>query len=273
MLSEPVTDVHNHHATGQITCRNCANPFEGHFCNQCGQSAHTHAVNWHYIWHEVPHSVWHLDRGILFTLRELCTRPGHTVREFLAGKRVKHYRPLALLLILGAVVVFVTHSLHVNIAQDTQKLLSPASATKSGRLQAFQKEASQFVERNRTLVQIALIPIYALGFWIMFRRRGYNYPELLVTQTFVANFALLFSLIPVLMYWAMGSSMAVYSSSMSLSLLVMMGYNMIVHTQLYQGKLPTRTIVWRSAAAYLLGYGLFILLVMLITLVYIIVSR
>ena len=76
-------------------CLNCRQLLLMHqrFCHQCGQKTDTHRINFHYLVHEVPHSIFHVDNGILFTLKELFTRPGQSIREYLEGKRQQHSNP------------------------------------------------------------------------------------------------------------------------------------------------------------------------------------
>lgn len=251
----PNTHAHdNHSIDGRVTCQNCDHDYVGQYCSQCGQRADTHPVNWHYIWHEIPHSVWHIDRGIAYTLRQLLTRPGHTIREFLEGKRINHYRPLALLLILGALVAFVQHGLDISIVKSSQDAFGTPNADASARIQAFQAQAFAFIERNQNLINIATIPLYAFWLWFMFRRRGYNYPEMLVAQTFIANFGLMVSLTVTLLMWALDSSPAAFQGVMYFTFLALIGYLVIVCLQLFRGKLPARNIMFRSIAAYVLAF-------------------
>ncbi|MBC7570455.1 MAG: DUF3667 domain-containing protein [Spirosoma sp.] len=261
------TPSHGHSADGLITCQNCDHEYVGRYCGQCGQRSDTHRINWHYIWHEIPHSVWHYDSGILFSIRELITRPGYTIRDFLNGKRVKHYRPLALLLILGAILVFASHSLNVSfIARGQEAIGTPANA--SDRVKTFQQDVNQFVEKNQTIINIALIPLYAFWFWLLFRRRGYNYPEILVAQTFITNFNFMSSLIIVLMVWALGGSVSAYRLALGLSVIVTIAYNAWVYMKLFKGKLRPLTIIIRSITAFMAAYVSFMVIVGVIGLVY-----
>lgn len=262
--SPAIAQPHAHSIDDRVTCQNCDHQYVGRYCNQCGQRADTHSVNWHYIWHEIPHSVWHVDHGIAYTLRQLLTRPGHTIREFLEGKRVKHYRPLALLLMLGAVLLFVQHGLGVSYVKVGQEIFSPDTKDASARLQTFQMESSQFIERNQNLLYILMIPFYAFGYWLMFRRQRYNFPEMLVVQTFITNFHLLVSLVIVVLFWALGGSVTAYSVVMSLSMVAFIGYNTITYYQLFQGRVRLITVALRSLAAYTIGYLSFFVLAMLI---------
>ncbi len=76
-------------------CKNCNHDLKGNFCNNCGQTKETHEINFKSILHEIQHSIFHIDKGILYTTKELFIRPGLTIREYLHGKRVKHFKPFA----------------------------------------------------------------------------------------------------------------------------------------------------------------------------------
>ncbi|MFD2569010.1 DUF3667 domain-containing protein [Spirosoma soli] len=265
------THVHDHSVTGGlVNCQNCDHEYVGRYCSQCGQRADTHPVNWHYIWHEIPHSVWHVDHGIVYTLRQLLTRPGHTIREFLEGKRVNHYRPLALLLMLGAVLLFVQHGLGVSYMKASQEMLNSKDA--SAGAQAFQAELNQWIERNQNLLYILMIPFFAFGYRLMFRRQRYNYPEMLVAQTFITNIHLLLSLAIVVLFWALGGSVAAFKIVMWVSAVAMLGYNVIVYYQLFQRRVRFFSVVWRSIIGYAIGYLSFFAFGMLILIGYFIYS-
>ncbi len=264
MLPETSTEIHKHPTHGLVACQNCAHEFEGNFCNQCGQTSHTHAIDWHYLWHEIPHSVWHVDRGILFSLRELCTRPGYTIRDFIQGKRVNHYRPLALLLFLGAIITFASHSLDVNLSKSSQQMFAPTNADAPARQNDFQTQMFQFLEEKPAVAQIIMLPFFAFGFWRMFRRKGYSYPQLLVEQTFITNFFMLVSLVITLLFWLLGGTAIAFKSIMAFSIVAFIGYTVLTNLQLFRDKLSAKAIVVRSIAGYALGYLSFILLVSVI---------
>ncbi|MVM36248.1 DUF3667 domain-containing protein [Spirosoma sp. HMF4905] len=254
----------HHQPSGPATCLNCGQATTSRFCPDCGQRTDTHRINWHYLGHDVLHSVWHLEGGILFTLKELLTRPGHSIREFLAGKRANHYRPLSLLLILGALLLFIMHTLDISFAQKSQEVFNPNVGSASERMKAFQAQVTHFVEAKQNLLHIAMIPLYAFWVWFMFRRRGFSYPEILVAQTFIANVQILISLLSVILFWAVGASTTLFTWTIGLSLVVYMAYNVVTYTQIYAGRIPPVKAVIRSIAAYLLGYFSFIFLVGLI---------
>ena len=270
--STPLVDQHLHPTHEPVTCLNCDHAYSGQYCNQCGQQAQTHRVDWRYLWHEITESLWGVDRGILFTLRELLIRPGYSIREFLAGRRVNHYRPLALLLMLAAIYVFVSQGLHVDFVKTSQGMYDNASLKADSPAHRKQKEILagyfQFLDDNQQFSDLAMVPFVAFWCWLLFRRIGYNYPEQLVAQTFIANFNLLFSLGMLLGFWALGDSTNVLSGIMGASLLIQLGYIVFAYGQLFKGKLKPLSIALRSVSAYLLGYASFMLFTGLIVFIY-----
>lgn len=69
-------------------CANCTRPIDGDaqkFCPACGQSTPAHRIDWHFLAHELEPSVLHMDRGVLYTLRNLMMRPGHLMRDYWKG--------------------------------------------------------------------------------------------------------------------------------------------------------------------------------------------
>ncbi len=82
-------------------CKNCNKTTTKNFCANCGQRTDTHRYSFkHFVKHDLVHGIWHIDSGILFTIKELFTRPGHSIREFINGKRVRHFNVITLLIII-----------------------------------------------------------------------------------------------------------------------------------------------------------------------------
>jgi hypothetical protein len=84
-------------------CLNCGAPVTRGWCSACGQKATVARLSMRHLVHEVPHAIFHVDRGIVPTLRGLVTRPGVMVTEYLEGKRARYFNPLTLLIICSAI--------------------------------------------------------------------------------------------------------------------------------------------------------------------------
>src|SRR6187549_1900675 len=90
-------------------CLNCSTECSDVYCPHCGQKTATNRISFQALLHDIPHSVFHLDKGFLYTFIELLKRPGPAVRDYIAGRRVKYYKPLAYLIILSAGSSLFTH--------------------------------------------------------------------------------------------------------------------------------------------------------------------
>ena len=89
-------------------CANCDRAIAGQdqkFCPACGQPTPAHRIDWHFLGHELEHSVLHMDRGILYSLRQLMLRPGRLMRDYIDGRRGNHVKPLLLIMVSAAAVV------------------------------------------------------------------------------------------------------------------------------------------------------------------------
>ncbi len=160
----------------QINCKNCDQSFIGNFCPNCGQSAKEQRIDLHYFVHDVPHSVFHIDAGFFFTLKMLFTRPGVMVKSYIDGKRAKHFRPFAYVMIMTAI-----SALLVNLLDWGKEMLiqnnSPAHLA---------AESHNFFEHYFSVFVFLMIPFASLVTWLVFIRRPYNFWEHFLANTYIS---------------------------------------------------------------------------------------
>jgi hypothetical protein len=168
-----------------MTCKNCDNNFEGKFCNQCGQPAATHDMNFHFLVHDVQHGLLHLDKGFFYTVKELFKRPGHAIREYIKGKRVNYFKPISLILVLAGTYGLLSHFFHIDILSDS---VNVNTSEKGGEeIKKAYLEMSEWVSGHYSLVSLLTLPIFALGTFIGFRKQGYNFVEHLVLNAYLTG--------------------------------------------------------------------------------------
>jgi hypothetical protein len=76
-----------------MICKNCAHAFEGLYCYHCGQAASIRRITVKEILTDVVFSVIKINRGFLFTVRQLTFHPGMAIRDYLSGQRINYYAP------------------------------------------------------------------------------------------------------------------------------------------------------------------------------------
>lgn len=167
-------------------CLNCGHAVPAAYCSHCGQPASTHRFTFAAVLHDIPHSVFHVDKGLLFTAKELILRPGRSIREYVRGKRVQHFRPFGYLFLLSAVSAFVAHQ-RIQLQQKIFHVEIKAGAA------YINESVARFFNHYPALILCTLIPFIALWSWAFNRRSGYNYWENFILNTYiVAQFNLFF---------------------------------------------------------------------------------
>ena len=164
--------------TKTITCKNCGNEFTGNYCNICGQSAHTHDINFHFIWHDIQHGLLHLEKGILYTIKELFIRPGHSVKEYIDGKRINHFKPISLVLLLAGLYVFLLHTFDLH-------QIPLVSTTTEGSVKLDVSGFIRSIEEHYSISQILFLPIFSLASYLAFKKFKLSYIKHLVLNAFI----------------------------------------------------------------------------------------
>jgi len=225
------------------TCKNCAAELTDAFCATCGQRSDTHRISWKWLGEEFLSSVFVLERGILFTLKELFTRPGYMMREYLDGKRKAHFKPLSFVLVMAAVYSILF------------RLMPPDYAMLDAPTKKIMEQMSFFMGQYYALVELALVPIFAMFTWLFLRKYGHNFAEHLVIQAFLSGQRIFFNVISVPI------NLLGFKAALTASMILFLAYGvaiLVAFIQLYRDR-SLAIVMVRVLAAF--GLFFFILLV------------
>lgn len=158
-------------------CLNCSQPVHGNFCAHCGQKATTHRFSLRYfLVHDLVKKVFHFDKGILHTVKALFTRPGHSTREYIQGKRAQFLDYFTFIVLVIAAGHFVgTLSEEIQLMDTTQYFSGD---------EVLLSNFSTVTHENPKLFTLIRIPFLALfSFWF-FKKSQHNYSEHIVLNTY-----------------------------------------------------------------------------------------
>lgn len=161
-----------------MACRNCAAALAPgqKFCGACSQRADIRPrLTMREIAQDIVQAITPADRSIFALVRGLVTRPGHVAREYIAGRRKRHFGPWAFLLItvsLASAVILLT---------DVQ-WFGPHSGS----------PAADFLQRHINFVILLQLPLLAAFCALLFRRERLNYAEHLVLAAYASGFRQLY---------------------------------------------------------------------------------
>lgn len=147
-----------------VVCKNCGKKISRTYCPYCGQKIEPR-LTIRTVADDMLRGITNADRGVLRTLRELFTRPGRMIAEYIDGRRVIHFRPFPLLILLVGVFSIVDGLieewvLHRDVTDDELLGFTP-------------------------LKILLFVPPFAFASWTMFRRR-YNFIEHLYIIAFAS---------------------------------------------------------------------------------------
>jgi hypothetical protein len=167
-----------------ITCLNCGSQVEQSFCPACGQKATTGKITLGGLLKDLPHAVFHVDKGFLFNIVHLIKRPGPAIIDFLNGKRKAFFHPatfLVLALVLNYIVVKIT-DLHF---YDEHELITMAPVEAQA-IRDYDAMQWWFLEHTYLYILVA-IPMSALFVWglMTVMRESFNLAESAVIILFI----------------------------------------------------------------------------------------
>lgn len=241
-------------------CKNCNAAVESKFCSHCGQPSDTHRISYHFLWHDIQHGLFHVDKGILFTAKELFTRPGHSIREFLQGKRVKHFKPVSMVLILAGIYGFLSHYFHINLLSNNVQVTG--SGEKVEELRKMVEGYSRWLSEHYSLFSLLQIPVLSLGTWLFFKKAGYNFFEHIIINTFITGQRLILRIAVFPLYYAFNETDNLRVVARITDLI---GY-ILVFWSLYQlfTSLSKWQRIWRTAGSFIVTFLITFIIMLII---------
>jgi hypothetical protein len=225
-------------------CLNCGNELNNKFCSQCGQKADTHRITVrHFVEHDLLHGVFHIEKGILFTIKETFTRPGKAAMDYIQGKRISYYNIFYLLLVLIGLNILVVHYAQEIHHQEVIK------AERDG------LKLINFFKANIKYLILSFIPLFAINGWIIFRRLKLNFAEhhilsgfVLLGCTLIGLFMNLIKFLPV--SWQEG-----FLAYLELALLfILLLFPVYVYYMAFGPKYKVSGFSWRMLLMYVLFF-------------------
>ncbi|WP_343746600.1 DUF3667 domain-containing protein [Chitinophaga sp.] len=224
------------------TCTNCETPVNEKFCGHCGQPAALKRIDSHYVLHEVQHLL-HVEKGLLYTIKELLLRPGRNVREYLTKKRDKLVKPVVYIIITSLVYSTIAHFFHIE-----KEIAGTATSATIG--------IFRWVEHHYGYANIIIGLFIALWLKLIFRKYHYNFFEIVVLLCFTMGTGML-----IMAVFALAQGVLHVSLMMAGSILPFI-YCAWAIGQFFAGKKPLGYLL--AFVAYMLGMFSFYLVVVFV---------
>ena len=131
-----------------------------------------------------------MDRGGIYTVKQLFIKPGEAVRDYLGANRYHYTPPFRILIITTAIVLFaiglseITETAEAQFSADVSSTMSEAKNEKVDATEEI-KGILQDLSAYFNLILWTFIPIMAFFTWLLNLKKEYNYAEHLVFQTYL----------------------------------------------------------------------------------------
>lgn len=236
-----------------VECKNCGHKYKGNHCNYCGQLAATDRLNRHAVWHDIQHGFLHFDRGIFFTIKEMFTRPGHSIREYIEGKRIKHFKPISFVLLIAGIYGYLDHRFDISLSK--MQLKTEINKPRKNSLEI--AKITEWITNHYALFTLGILLFVALASKWAFKKTGYNYIENLILNAFLSGQRIIIQLVftpPLLLIIKNNPKL---DNLNLVPLVISIGTTFWAYFQFYN-TLSKKEIFWRTVLSYIYIVLLFI---------------
>lgn len=190
-------------------CLNCGKEFEGAFCPDCGQSAETSRFTLRFIWENLFTAILGRDGGVIYTFKNLFSRPGKMIVEILDGKRKKYLSPFPLLFLALTIYILIftlTGSKGGEVTSDLNFDFSNNAAANSQISHEFNQlfvNAFHFYFNHYTLCYMLTLPLFVIAARLCYgkqNRKRYYWAEYIVAVVYALVILVLYRCVINLIY-------------------------------------------------------------------------
>jgi hypothetical protein len=186
-----------------VLCKNCDNLVKNNYCDVCGQVINTPRINFSNLFQQAL-SIFNTDRGLLFTVRNLITRPGQMIKEYLAGKRACYSKPITFVFLFSTLYTLLSYWLNARITvEETFNFVEGDTLINNNlpdiELQSTVKDATihitdrliEFMYTYYAYIILFSIPVFAFFTYHLFRKSNYNHAEHWVINSYTMGMQVL----------------------------------------------------------------------------------
>lgn len=176
-----------------MICKNCEKECDGNFCPECGQKTSVGRLTVKSMVQNVILGIFNCDRGILFTVKSLYTRPGCMIGEYLEGKRARYFAPFQMLFVLAAIYLIFYNLFGLEKIEEY--------VFEKNKIGKFYVSMEQWMTKYIAFLWLSMVPLFSVMFRFVYGkrfRRRYNWAETffinayLQTQQIVLAIGMLF---------------------------------------------------------------------------------
>jgi len=159
-----------------MQCKNCSSKLrtDYSYCPNCGAKVIRNRITVKNLWFDIIDRYFNLDNTFLKTFLHLFTKPQMVIEGYLQGIRRKYLNPISYLgisLTLSGFLIFL-------MKKNADALNFDVFG--AGLTQNYQDKVFGFVFDYQAIFFVLYIPMMAIGAWLCFQNKRYNFSERIV---------------------------------------------------------------------------------------------
>lgn len=155
-------------------CKSCGAESKDNFCAKCGSPTTLKRINGRYILAEIR-SILNLEKGILYTIKELFIRPDVSIQRFMHNDRNRLVKPLLFIIIC---------SLIYTVAQQLLRF-EDGYVNTGGLEKSTVRTIFEWIQKNYGFANILMAIFITTWIKLFFKKYKYNFFEIIVLLCFV----------------------------------------------------------------------------------------
>jgi len=242
-----------------MNCKSCTSEINEstRYCSNCGSKIVHDRLSLKGTWEEFIGPFFSWDNNFWRTFIGLFTNPKDVLEAYINGARKKYFQPFSYIILFATIAVFFYKFFPMDSLNDYSEGFNKGFNTSNSSVKAPEFDMKQYMNsfmNYYNFIVLMLLPIYALTSYIIYRKRGHNFFEHLVFNSYIqTNLGFITLILQLILVNIIGISFMSYSV---LFMAIMVLFTIYVFKKLYSQNLKQSVF---SAIKYLL---LFLLLYM-----------
>ncbi len=161
-------------------CHKCGSTIKNNYCSNCGFPTKIPRIDKEFFFFSLA-EVLNLNRGIIYTIKELTIRPGKAIRSYIKTDRTILVKPITFLFMCSLLYTLVSHY----FTFDSAIIKANVNDSDIG------PKILMWVENNYGYVNLLMAILAAFWLKVIFRNRGYNFFECLVAFSYISAYVMI----------------------------------------------------------------------------------
>lgn len=139
------------------------------------------------IWTLIVDDIFDVNKGLLYTVKQLWFNPGKTSLDFIHGRTRNYYSPVKYLIFWTAIYFILSSlaglSLHPKSISDI--LFSSTESYSAKSMDDFMRIYSEMIFYHADVFYLGLTPFLTIVSYFVYRKKGFNFTELLILYLYI----------------------------------------------------------------------------------------